>query len=203
MTAQVTDSTAALSSVTLCENNRPGYYNPGRTAPMTVGSDGVTYTATIPVDLNSNSQANGESLYVVAKDSASNSATSSVATQAYSNTAPIIGSITYGPNPIPAKGAYVTVTAKVTDVLLGLSSVTLCENNRPGYYNPGRTAPMAVGSDGVTYTASIPVDLNTSSGANGGKPLYRCYRPGRKSSQRQCRLPEILEHPSFHHRREI
>ena len=201
VTAKVTDSTAALSSVNLKEG-RPGYGYPYRSAPMAVGSDGVTYTATIPVDLNGNSQANGESLAVVATDNASNTATSNVATQGYSNTAPVIGSVTYGPNPIPARGAYVTISAKVTDALLGLSSVTLKEG-RPGYGYPYRSAPMAVGSDGVTYTATIPVDLNTNNGANGESLTITAIDPAGNETDRAVatqgysNIAPIISPPTF------
>ncbi len=167
--AKVTDPALGLSSVVLQEG-RPNYNFPYRTAPMSVGADGVTYTATIPVDFNTSNGSNGETLNILATDPAGNQSSYTVASQGYSNTAPSITAVNYSPNPIPVQGANVTVTARVSDPALGLSSVVLQEG-RPNYNFPYRTAPMSVGADGVTYTATIPVDLNGSSGAN-GESLY-------------------------------
>jgi hypothetical protein len=169
VTAQVQASTSGLSSVTLYEtyDNTNQIY---RTAPMTLGSDGITYAATIPVDVNTNSNANGRRLFVEAKDPANNVVDATAATQGYDNIAPIIASVAYGPNPLPIQGANVTVTAAVSDAGVGLSSVVLYET----YDNSNqtdRTAPMAVSGDGVTCTATVPVDLNSASGTNGER-LY-------------------------------
>ncbi len=173
VTARVTSSGGGVSSVILYENRPGGYNTPYRTAPMTVGSDGITYTATIQVDLNSNSQAFGESLYIEAKDNSNpaNYTDTASVTQGYDNTAPTITNVTFGPDPIPVQGANVSVTASVTDTGVGLSTVTLYENRPGGYNTPYRTAPMYAGSDGVTYTATVPVDLNGSTGAV-GENLY-------------------------------
>ncbi len=175
VTAKVADPALGLSSVTLYETYpNGGNYNGStikRTAPMTVGSDGVTYTASVPVDMNTNNGASGENLYIIAVDPANNQTYYNVATQGYSNVPPSVTGVTFSPDPIPVAGATVKVTAKVADPALGVSSVTLYENNRPQYNNPGRTAPMTVGSDGVTYTATIPVDANPNNGAS-GEQLY-------------------------------
>ncbi len=169
VTAQVSASTSGLSSVTLIET----YDNSNqilRTAPMSLSSDGVTYTATIPIDINTNSNANGERLYVAAKDPAGNETDAAAATQGYDNIPPTISNVAYGPNPLPVQGANVTVTAAVADAGVGLSSVVLYET----YDNSNqtlRTAPMAAGPDGITYSATVPVDLNSAAGANGER-LY-------------------------------
>ena len=169
VTAQVTAASAAVSSVVLYENHRPGYGNPGRSAPMT-SSDGITYTATVVVDINTDSNANGEVLYVEATDAVQTVTDVTAATQGYDNLPPSITAVTSSPDPIPVQGATVTVVAKVADTGVGLASVVLYENHRPGYGNPGRSAPMA-SSDGITYTATIPVDLNSATGEN-GESLY-------------------------------
>ena len=169
VTAQVTDAGAALSSVSVYETF-PNSGQTYRTAPMALGSDGVTYTASVPVDLNTNSGANGERLYIVATDPAGNKTNSPVATQGYSSAAPTISNVTFSPNPLPIEGANVTVTAKVADPALGVSSVVLYETY-PNSDQTNRTAPMALGSDGVTYTATVPVDLNPNNGA-AGESLY-------------------------------
>ena len=169
VTAQVSDTGVGLSSVVLYET----YPNSGvtlRTVPMTVGSDGITYSATVPVDLNTNSNAVGERLYIIAIDKANNQSTSNVTTQGNDNISPSINNIATNPSPIPVQGANVTVTAQVSDTGVGLSSVVLYET----YPNSGvtlRTAPMTVGSDGITYSATVPVDLNSNKGASGER-LY-------------------------------
>ena len=171
MTAQVTASTSGLKSVILYENYPNDLNHIKRTAPMAVGSDGITYSATVPVDLNTNSNANGERLYVEAIDPANNVTDVVAATQGYDNIPPSITTVTSSPDPIPVQGATATVTAKVTDAGVGLSSVILYENYPNDLNHIKRTAPMAVGSDGITYSATVPVDLNSATGANGER-LY-------------------------------
>ena len=64
-------------------------------------------------------------------------------------TVPVITNVTVSPNPIPAISGVFTVTAQVAPSTSGLTSVILYET----YPNSGstkRTAPMTVGTDGVT-----------------------------------------------------
>ena len=158
VSAKVTDSTSAIIHVKVRVKDGSG--NVASEKAAQVGMDGVTYSADIGVAANLSNTKIGSTIYFYADDVAgNNSGYVLIATQGHDSIPPVISNVLASPNPIPANGSAVHVSAKVADAALRVSSVVFTVLDASS--NLIRNVNGQVGLDGVTYSGVVPIDPNT------------------------------------------
>ena len=158
VTAKVTDASLPVQSVKARIREANG--NVVSDTSAQVGSDGLTYSVDLQVPLNTSNTLDGQKVYLIAADAASNvSSEVLVDTQTHDSVPPVISNIVYSPNPIPIGGGLVHISASVTDASTPVASVvfTVVDASSNLILNIGGQ----VGLDGVTYSGDVPIDPDT------------------------------------------
>jgi len=166
-----------------------------RSVGMKVGADGKTYKGSVDVDLNPDHSRNGQTVNITAVDAATNTDTNLVATQSYAKVPPSISNVVYKPDPLPAAGGLIPITAKIKSFDVPLSVVEVIVNAPGGSFL--RSSIMTKQSDGITYKGAATLDENTSNSKPGETIVIEAVDAAGNLQQVELKQPFSAEKPTI------